>query len=79
MANTNTVSRSTKLGPEEREAALEKLKSKELDILVVGGGIVGDLAGQVDRVPHAHGLGERQVQRRIRRRRIALDLGRRRS
>ncbi|MDH6237968.1 glycerol-3-phosphate dehydrogenase/oxidase [Cryobacterium sp. CG_9.6] len=37
----NSVTRSTKLGPEEREAALEKLKTKELDILVVGGGIVG--------------------------------------
>ncbi|WP_082500835.1 glycerol-3-phosphate dehydrogenase/oxidase [Agreia sp. Leaf244] len=35
------MSRSTKLGPEEREAAIEALKSKELDILVVGGGIVG--------------------------------------
>ncbi|HYI33331.1 MAG TPA: glycerol-3-phosphate dehydrogenase/oxidase [Glaciibacter sp.] len=41
MVTTNSVSRSTKLGPEEREAALQKLKSKELDILVVGGGIVG--------------------------------------
>lgn len=41
MANTNSVTRSTKLGPEEREAALAKLKTKELDILVVGGGIVG--------------------------------------
>ncbi|KJC65325.1 glycerol-3-phosphate dehydrogenase [Agreia bicolorata] len=35
------MSRSAKLGPEEREAAIEALKSKELDILVVGGGIVG--------------------------------------
>jgi len=41
MAETNTVSRSAKLGPEEREAAIEALKTKELDILVVGGGIVG--------------------------------------
>jgi glycerol-3-phosphate dehydrogenase len=41
MANVNSVTRSMKLGPEEREAALAKLKSKELDILVVGGGIVG--------------------------------------
>lgn len=41
MANINSVTRSTKLGPEEREAALAKLKTKELDILVVGGGIVG--------------------------------------
>ncbi|KQO09746.1 glycerol-3-phosphate dehydrogenase [Agreia sp. Leaf244] len=41
MVEANSVSRSTKLGPEEREAAIEALKSKELDILVVGGGIVG--------------------------------------
>jgi len=46
MASQNSVprksvTRSTRLGPEEREAALEKLKSRELDILVVGGGIVG--------------------------------------
>ncbi len=36
-----TVTRSAKLGPEEREAAIERLKAKELDVLVVGGGIVG--------------------------------------
>ncbi len=30
-----------KLGPDERAAAIEVLKSKELDVLVVGGGIVG--------------------------------------
>ncbi|KQP57748.1 glycerol-3-phosphate dehydrogenase/oxidase [Agreia sp. Leaf283] len=41
MVEANSVSRSTKLGPEEREAAIEALKTKELDILVVGGGIVG--------------------------------------
>ncbi|WP_198412140.1 glycerol-3-phosphate dehydrogenase/oxidase [Mycetocola zhujimingii] len=41
MANSNTVSHSTKLGPVERAAAIEALKSKELDVLVVGGGIVG--------------------------------------
>ncbi|MBF4635471.1 glycerol-3-phosphate dehydrogenase/oxidase [Agreia pratensis] len=41
MAEANSVSRSTKLGPEERESAIEALKNKELDILVVGGGIVG--------------------------------------
>ncbi|MET0725574.1 MAG: glycerol-3-phosphate dehydrogenase/oxidase [Leifsonia sp.] len=41
MASTNTVSRSSKLGPEEREAALARMKERELDILVVGGGIVG--------------------------------------
>jgi len=41
MAQSNSVTRSNKLGPEERAAAIEALKSKELDILVVGGGIVG--------------------------------------
>ncbi|MET0885052.1 MAG: glycerol-3-phosphate dehydrogenase/oxidase, partial [Mycetocola sp.] len=41
MANPNTVSRSTKLGLEERRDAIEALKTKELDVLVVGGGIVG--------------------------------------
>ena len=41
MATGNSASRSTKLGPDERAAALERLKGKELDILVVGGGIVG--------------------------------------
>ncbi|WP_207454188.1 glycerol-3-phosphate dehydrogenase/oxidase [Herbiconiux sp. SYSU D00978] len=44
MATTskpNSVARSTKLGPEERSAAIQALKTKELDILVVGGGIVG--------------------------------------
>ncbi|MEN0104250.1 MAG: glycerol-3-phosphate dehydrogenase/oxidase [Curtobacterium sp.] len=30
-----------KLGPDERAAAIEVLKTKELDVLVVGGGIVG--------------------------------------
>ncbi|MBG6055578.1 glycerol-3-phosphate dehydrogenase [Salinibacterium sp. CAN_S4] len=38
---TPSVTRSSKLGPAERAAALEALKSKELDILVIGGGIVG--------------------------------------
>jgi glycerol-3-phosphate dehydrogenase len=41
MANPNTVSRSTKLGLDERRDAIEALKNKELDVLVVGGGIVG--------------------------------------
>ncbi|MCW2691502.1 MAG: glycerol-3-phosphate dehydrogenase, partial [Mycobacterium sp.] len=41
MTMPNSVTRSSKLGPEEREAALARLKEKELDILVVGGGIVG--------------------------------------
>lgn len=36
-----TVTRSSKLGPAERAAAITALKEKELDILVVGGGIVG--------------------------------------
>jgi glycerol-3-phosphate dehydrogenase len=38
---TPSVTRSSRLGPEQRLAAIEALKSKELDILVVGGGIVG--------------------------------------
>ena len=36
-----SVTRSSKLGMEERAAAIAALRSKELDILVVGGGIVG--------------------------------------
>jgi glycerol-3-phosphate dehydrogenase len=39
--SAQSVSRSSKLGPEERAAAVEALKTRELDILVVGGGIVG--------------------------------------
>ena len=41
MAKLESVTRSSKLGAAERAAAIETLKSKELDILVVGGGIVG--------------------------------------
>ncbi|WP_243696987.1 glycerol-3-phosphate dehydrogenase/oxidase [Labedella endophytica] len=41
MMAQNSVSRSNKIGPEERLAAIEALKTKELDVLVVGGGIVG--------------------------------------
>ncbi|MFP7762133.1 glycerol-3-phosphate dehydrogenase/oxidase [Marisediminicola sp. LYQ134] len=41
MATLKTVTRSSKLGPDERDAAIAALKTKELDILVVGGGIVG--------------------------------------
>lgn len=41
MAKLKSVSRSSKLGPAEREAALTALKEKELDVLVIGGGIVG--------------------------------------
>jgi len=40
-AASKTVTRSSKLGAEERAAAISALKTKELDILVVGGGIVG--------------------------------------
>lgn len=36
-----TVTRSSKLGPDERAAAITALMGKELDILVIGGGIVG--------------------------------------
>lgn len=35
------VTRSTRLGPEQRSKALKRLTSKELDVLVIGGGIVG--------------------------------------
>ncbi len=41
MARLKPVTRSSKLGPEERADAIAALKGKELDILVVGGGIVG--------------------------------------
>ncbi|BDI23814.1 glycerol-3-phosphate dehydrogenase/oxidase [Herbiconiux sp. L3-i23] len=41
MAQGNSVSLSSKLGPEERAAAIARLKERELDVLVVGGGIVG--------------------------------------
>jgi glycerol-3-phosphate dehydrogenase len=41
VAKAKTVTRSSKLGPVEREAALGALRTKELDILVIGGGIVG--------------------------------------
>lgn len=41
MARPTSVTRSSKLGAEERDAAVHALKTKELDILVVGGGIVG--------------------------------------
>ena len=41
MAQGNSVSLSSKLGPDERAAAIRALKERELDILVVGGGIVG--------------------------------------
>ena len=36
-----SVTRSNKLGPAERESALRNMRDKELDILVIGGGIVG--------------------------------------
>lgn len=41
MVSRTSVTRSSKLGPEERSAAVKVLREKELDILVVGGGIVG--------------------------------------
>src|SRR5690606_30828206 len=40
-ATRGTVTRSNRLGPAERQAALETLRSKTVDILVIGGGIVG--------------------------------------
>ncbi len=41
MAQGKSVTRSTAIGPEQRKAALAAMREKELDILVVGGGIVG--------------------------------------
>ncbi|HEY2644746.1 MAG TPA: glycerol-3-phosphate dehydrogenase/oxidase [Galbitalea sp.] len=37
----NTVTRSSRLGPDERSLALGALRERELDILVIGGGVVG--------------------------------------
>ena len=41
MPPRKTVTRSTRLGLEERAAAIANMRAKELDILVIGGGIVG--------------------------------------
>jgi glycerol-3-phosphate dehydrogenase len=41
MVPRKTVTRSNRLGPEERAAAIANMRAKELDILVIGGGIVG--------------------------------------
>jgi glycerol-3-phosphate dehydrogenase len=41
MAKVESVARSSKLGQVERAAAIKALKTKQLDILVIGGGIVG--------------------------------------
>lgn len=41
MTPRKTVTRSNRLGPEERSAAIANMRAKELDILVIGGGIVG--------------------------------------
>jgi len=41
MPPRKTVTRSTRLGPEERASAIANMRAKELDILVIGGGIVG--------------------------------------
>ncbi|GAB2509397.1 glycerol-3-phosphate dehydrogenase/oxidase [Paramicrobacterium agarici] len=41
MSAKKTVARSKKLGLEERAEAIEEMSSKELDVLVIGGGIVG--------------------------------------
>lgn len=40
-APRKSVTRSNKLGPAERESALRNMREKELDVLVIGGGIVG--------------------------------------
>jgi glycerol-3-phosphate dehydrogenase len=37
----NKVTRSSRLGPDERSLALGALRERELDILVIGGGVVG--------------------------------------
>lgn len=41
MSPRSEISISAKLGPAEREAAISRLKSREVDVLVIGGGIVG--------------------------------------
>jgi glycerol-3-phosphate dehydrogenase len=41
MTPRKSVTRSNRLGPEERAAAIANMRAKELDILVIGGGIVG--------------------------------------
>ncbi|NEM92206.1 glycerol-3-phosphate dehydrogenase/oxidase [Galbitalea soli] len=41
MSASKSVTRSSKLGPEERALAVAALRERELDILVIGGGIVG--------------------------------------
>ncbi len=41
MVQLKSVTRSSKLGPAERAEAIAVLRDKELDILVIGGGIVG--------------------------------------
>ena len=41
MANTDPALATTRLGPAERAAALDALASSELQVLVVGGGVVG--------------------------------------
>ena len=41
MASRKSVTRSDKLGPAERVSALRNMREKELDVLVIGGGIVG--------------------------------------
>src|SRR5690606_3369019 len=41
MSSRATTTRSTGIGPEERAAAIRDLRGEELDILVIGGGIVG--------------------------------------
>lgn len=41
MAKSEPVSYPSKLGPAERDVSIQALKTAELDVLVVGGGIVG--------------------------------------
>ena len=39
--DSGSVARSRRLGPEERTAAIESMREREVDVLVIGGGVVG--------------------------------------
>ena len=55
-AQSTAVGYPSRLGPAERAAAIEALKNTELDILVVGGGIVG-VGSAVDAVTRGLSVG----------------------
>lgn len=40
-SDSGSVARSRRLGPEERTAAIESMREREVDVLVIGGGVVG--------------------------------------